>query len=67
MPSHFDRFRLFGDGENQRFRNEGDKVVFLSPGDGSQPPVSVAPGEEWPVFKSSEGETVIEIEVDSGS
>lgn len=62
MPSHFDRFRLLNDGGNRRFRNESEKMVYLRPGDDGQPPVSVAPGEEWPLPESPEGETLIEVE-----
>ena len=61
MPVPFDRFRFLNDGDNPRFRNESDKVVYLTPGDGAEPPIAVLPGQERPLPVSPEGETVIEI------
>ena len=62
MPVHFDRFRLLNDGSDRRFRNESTKLVRLSPGDGSQPPVVVHPEMAVPLPPSVDNETIIEVE-----
>lgn len=66
MPSHFDRFRLLNDGVDLKFRNESDKVVYLSADENGER-MFVGPGEQELIPVSPAGETIIEVESSEGS
>jgi hypothetical protein len=60
MPVHFDRFRLLNGGDYRRIRNESDRIIYVSAGDGDDK-IPVAPGEESLLPESEDQESVIDV------